>query len=179
MTLRIPGLALMALAAPLPAQAQAFQSTALIDTIVAQFTGAAIGTPGGALASVDARLKLAACPAPQLEWRTPAHDAVVVRCLAPQWRLFVPVGVVKVAKAEAAPASPAPAPAAKPEVVIRRGDAITIEAGGAGFAITREGVAMADAPAGGRLAVKIDDKKPPVQAIAIEPGRARLPGWGS
>jgi flagella basal body P-ring formation protein FlgA len=24
--------------------------------------------------------------------------------------------------------------------------------------------------------IRVDDKKPPIQAIAVEPGRARLPG---
>ena len=164
------------------APAQDFQSTEALDAIVAQFTGKPIGTEGGATAAVDKRLKLAPCAAPQLEWRTSARDAVVVRCMAPQWRIFVAVDAVPQPKA--APAAPMvaaaalrPTPAAKPEPVIRRGDAVTIEAGGAGFAITREGVAMGDAPAGGRLTVRIDDRKPPIQAIALEPGRARLPGW--
>ena len=163
------------------APAQDFQSTEALDAIVAQFTGKPIGAEGGATAAVDKRLKLAPCAAPQLEWRTSARDAVVVRCMAPQWRIFVAVDAVPQPKA--APAAPTaatalrPAPAARPEPVIRRGDAVTIEAGGAGFAITREGVAMGDAPAGGRLTVRIDDRKPPIQAIALEPGRARLPGW--
>jgi flagella basal body P-ring formation protein FlgA len=39
-------------------------------------------------------------------------------------------------------------------------------------------VAASDAVAGGRLSVKVDEKKPPIQTIAIEPGRARLPGFG-
>ena len=37
------------------------------------------------------RLKLAQCPTVSLAWRTPAQDAVVVRCSGPEWRLFVPV----------------------------------------------------------------------------------------
>lgn len=181
MTLRTLILASLALAAGSPARAQNFQSTEALDAIVAQFTGKPIGAEGGATAAVDKRLKLAACAAPQLDWRTPAHDAVVVRCMAPQWRIFVPVDALPQPKpaAAAAAAAAAPAlPAAKPQPVIRRGDAVTIEAGGEGFAITREGIAMADAPAGGRLTVRVDERKPPIQAIAIEPGRVKLPGWG-
>lgn len=164
----------LALAAP---AADAFQSTALLDSIVAQFTGKAIGEIGGARTPVDTRLKLAACAAPQLEWRSEARDAVVVRCMQPGWRIFVPVAALPQPKPVSAPSVAQPAPV-KAEPVIRRGDAVTVEIGSAGFSITREGVAASDAAAGARLAVRIDDRKPPIQAVAIEPGRARLPGWG-
>jgi flagellar basal body P-ring formation protein FlgA len=166
---------LIALALAAPASANEFQSTAMLDAVVAQFTGKAIGDLGGARAPVDNRLKLAACAAPQLEWRSEAKDAVVVRCMQPGWRIFVPVNAVPQPKPVAAAA--APVAAAKAEIVIRRGDAVTLEAGSPGFSITREGVAASDAPAGGRLTVKVDDRKPPIQAIAVAPGRARLPGW--
>lgn len=172
---------LAALILAAPAAANDFQSTATLDTIVAQFTGKRVGEQGGARAPVDNRLKLAACTAPQLEWRTDARDAVIVRCMQPGWRIFVPVNAAPQPKPAAtldAPALARPAPAAKAESVIRRGDAVTIEVNAAGFSITREGVAMGDAPAGGRLSIKIDDKKPPVQAIAIETGRARLSAAG-
>jgi flagella basal body P-ring formation protein FlgA len=36
---------------------------------------------------------------------------------------------------------------------------------------------MGDAPAGGRLLVRVDPARPPIQAVAIEGGRATLPGW--
>lgn len=175
----------IALAATTPAVAGAgqFQSTALLDTIVAQFTGRAIGEIGGARAPVDARLKLASCAAPQLEWRSPMRDAVVVRCMAPEWRIYVPVNAVPQPRAAPVVAAPAPAaerpaPPPKVEPVIRRGDPVTIEAGAAGFSITREGVAVGDAAPGARLLVKVDEKKQTIQAIAISSGRARLPGQG-
>lgn len=161
-----------------PAAAQEFQSTALLDTVVAQFTGKPIGAEGGARAPVDTRLKLAACAAPQLDWRSAAQDAVVVRCMAPNWRIFVPVNARPQPKPALQTAGVrSPAVPAKPEPVIRRGDPITVEAGSAGFSITRDGIAMADAVAGARLLVKIDEKKAPIQAVAIESGRATLPGW--
>jgi flagella basal body P-ring formation protein FlgA len=173
----------LALAAASPAAADAFQSTQMLDAIVAQFTGKQIGELGGARTPVDARLKLANCAAPQLEWRNEAKDTVVVRCMGPEWRIFVPVNAVPQPKPAAlapaaSPAAVRPAAIVKAEPVIRRGDAITIEAGSKGFSITRDGVAMNDAPAGGRLSVRIDERKTPIQAIALEPGRARLPGWG-
>lgn len=180
--MKLAPLALLAVASP--AAAQDFQSTQMVDTIVAQFTGHEIGQQGGARTPVDTRLKLAPCAAPQLSWRTDARDAVVVRCMAPEWRIFVPVVAVPQAPtplpAAAAPtvAVARPAPPVKPAPVIRRGDAVTLEAGAPGFSITREGVAMNDAAPGARVMVKVDENKAPIQAVAVEPGHARLPGSG-
>jgi len=165
----------LALAAAAPAAAQDFQSTAVLDTIVTQFTGVRIGEQGGARAPVDTRLKLQACAAPQLEWRSAAKDAVVVRCMAPAWRIFVPVNATPQPRPAPTVVSQAPAAAPRAIPVIRRGDPITVEAGSPGFSISREGVAMGDAAAGARLLVKVDDKKPPIQAVAVEAGLARLP----
>lgn len=171
-------LLLLATLLPAPALAQvAFQDTRAIDVAVVAFTGHAVGEEGGARTAVDARLKLARCPLPQLDWRSPAEDAVLVRCEAPAWRIFVPVRRAAGApRPAAAIAAPVPV-AARPEPVVRRGDPVTIEAGQPGFSITRDGVAMGDAPAGGRLLVKVDPAKPPVQAVAVEGGRVTLPGW--
>ncbi|MFD1786097.1 flagella basal body P-ring formation protein FlgA [Sphingomonas floccifaciens] len=172
-------LSLAILAAPLPAAAQAikFQDTSAIDIAVVAFTGHKVGEEGGARTPVDARLKLAACPLPQLDWRGSYQDAVVVTCDAPRWRIYVPIKLPPQAARPqvAAVTAAAVAPVAKPEPVIKRGDPITVEAGGAGFSITRDGTAMGDAPAGGRLLVKIDPAKPPIQAVALSAGRATLP----
>ncbi|WP_188053534.1 flagella basal body P-ring formation protein FlgA [Sphingosinithalassobacter sp. CS137] len=165
-----------ALIAATPAAAQDFQSTEALDTLVAQFTGKAIGEEGGARTAVDRRLRLAACAAPQLEWRTDAHDAVVVRCMAPSWRIFVPVDAAPAAQAQAAAAQGSTRPADQ-ELVIRRGDPITVEAGAQGFSITRDGIAMSDAAPGARLLVRVEEREPPIQAVAVQPGRATLPGW--
>ncbi|KQN24987.1 hypothetical protein ASE86_01555 [Sphingomonas sp. Leaf33] len=174
-----PLLTLAALTAPLPLVAQAirFQDTTAIDVAVTAFTGHAIGEEGGARTAVDARLKLAQCPLPQLDWRGTFQDAVVVTCDAPRWRIYVPIKLPpQVARPQVAAATPAAVmPVVKPEIVIKRGDPITVEAGGAGFSISREGTAMGDAPAGGRLLVKIDPAKPPIQAVALATGRATLP----
>ena len=156
----------------------AFQSTETLDQLVERFAGAPIGAEGGARAAVDKRLKLAACDTPQLSWRSAAEDAVVIRCQGPQqWRVFVAINALPKAAPTSVAAASAPV-AAKPELVIRRGDPVMLEAGAAGFSITREGLAMADAAVGGRVLVKTDDKRPPVAAIALSPGRARLPGFG-
>ncbi len=160
------------------ATAQGFQSTAQLDRAVAQFTGAAIGTEGGAQMPVDSRLRLASCAMPQFGWLSDRQDAVVIHCMAPVWKLYVPIrrAVRRAVVAAAVPAA-VPAAPAKPVPVIRRGDPIMVEAGAAGFAITREGTAMGDAPAGGRLLVRVDPAKPPIQAVAVEAGRAMLPGF--
>ena len=168
------------LLAATPAAAQAkFQDTAMLDMAVAQFTGQAIGLEGGARTAVDRRLKLAACSLPQVEWRSPAQDAVVVRCMSPVWRIYVPVmAEPKPVMQQAAAMTVAAAPV-RAEPVIKRGDPVTIAAGSSGFSITRDGIAMGDAVQGARFMVRVDPSKPPIQAVAIEPGRATLPGWAN
>lgn len=175
--LLLASLAVLAAAPPAGAQTIRFQDTTAIDIAVAAFTGQPVGAEGGARTVVDPRLKLAACPLPQLDWRGSYQDAVVVTCDTPRWRIYVPIKLApQAARPQVAAAAPVPVvPAAKPEPVIRRGDPITVEAGGLGFAISREGVAMGDAPAGGRLLVKVDPSKPPIQAVAVASGRATLP----
>ena len=166
-----------ALLAATPARAAPFQDTTALDRAVAAFTGRGIGAEGGARSIVDGRLKLAPCPTVSLAWRSEAHDAVVVTCTGPAWRLFVPVLFAPSEARRSAPQTIAPTPAVKAEPVIRRGDPVTIEAGTPGFSITRDGVAMGDAAPGGRVMVRVEGGKTPVQAVAIDAGRATLPGW--
>ncbi len=160
-----------------PAVAAGFQDTVALAGGGAYFRGVAAGHPGGGGTRVFAGLKLAQCPTVSLAWRTPAQDAVVVRCSGPEWRIFVPV----LMPAGAAPipmAGPAAAPAIAQPPIIRRNDPVTIEAGSDGFSIAREGIAMGDAAPGARFMVRVDGAKGPVQATAVAPGRATLPGWG-
>lgn len=163
----------------------AFQDTGALDRAVAAFTGHAVGEQGGARAPVDPRLRLKSCPTVALSWRTPQQDAVVVACTGPDWRLFVPVNrpaAAPTAAAAIAVATPAAAPvprAVRTEPVIRRGDPVLIEAGNAGFSITREGVAQADAAPGARVAIRVEGATVPVQAVAVASGRATLPGWSN
>lgn len=172
---RFSALALLIAASPAAAAAP-YQDTVALDRAVATFTTRAIGEDGGARSAVDARLRLAQCGTLALSWRTAQHDAVVVSCTGPEWRVFVPIQPVAGASAAVAPTRATAAPI-RPVVVIKRGDPVTIEAGANGFSITREGVALGDAPAGSRFMVKVDDSRNPVQAVALESGRATLPGW--
>ena len=171
-------IALLPLALLAGAAAQAsYQDTASLDRAVIAFTGHAVGEEGGARTAVDARLRLAQCPTVAISWRTDRHDAVVIACSGLNWRIFVPV-------TNSAPASTAPGvtravytPPVKSVPVIKRGDPVMIEAGNGGFSISREGVAAGDAAPGERLLVRVDGTRNPVQAVAIEQGRATLPGW--
>ncbi len=158
-----------------PALATGFQDTAGLDRAVAAFAGHAIGEDGGARAPVDTRLKLAQCPTVALSWRTPAHDAVVVTCSGPDWKIYVPMRAPVVSAGEQTVVT---MPLAKGPPVIKRGDPVVIEAGSEGFQISREGIAMGDAAVGARFLVKVGDTRTPVQAIALAGGRATLPGWG-
>jgi flagella basal body P-ring formation protein FlgA len=173
MTRPLSFIALMLAASP--AAAQNFQSTTLIDKAVAGFTGHAIGESGGARTAVDTRLKLATCPMVSLNWRTDSHDSVVVTCTDPQWRIFVPV-MMPARPAPAATPTAAPAIAAKAAIVIKRGDPVTVVAGDGAFSVTRDGIATTDAAAGARVLIRVQDGKPPIQAIAVEPGKATIPG---
>jgi flagellar basal body P-ring formation protein FlgA len=172
--IRLTSLFLLAVA--VPALAQSFQDTKLLDKAVAGFTGHATGEEGGARTPVDPRLKLASCPMVAMAWHTDRHDAVVVSCPAPQWRIFV--AIRQAPPPVVTPQLPAPGttPASKPVVIIKRGDPVTIVTGSDGFSVTRDGVAMGDAAAGARVAVQVEQGKPPIQAIAVEPGKVTLPG---
>ena len=142
---------------------------ALLDRAAEIFAGARMGEAGGPLAPIDRRLKLGGCgDSPEFSWRSEARDAIVIRCPDPKgWRIFVNV--------KAAPVSTVVAVKAEP--VIRRGDPVTLEATRDGFAVSADGVAMGDAAPGARFQVKMEGAKAPVQAIAVEAGKATLPGW--
>lgn len=152
------------------AAAPAATDLALLDRAAEIFAGARLGDPGGPIAPIDRRLRLAACgSSPEFTWRSDAHDAIVIRCPDPRgWRIFVSV--------KSSPAA-VQAVALKAEPVIRRGDPVTLEAGQTGFSVAADGIAMSDAAPGARLQIKMEGAKAPVQAIAVEAGRATLPGW--
>ena len=143
----------------------------LLDRAAEIFAGAHLGEPGGPIAPIDRRLRLAGCgSSPEFTWRSDAHDAIVIRCPdANGWRLFVNVKAQPIAVQSVA--------AVKAEPVIRRGDPVSIEAGQGGFSVSSDGVAMNDAAPGARVQIKVDGGKGPVQAVAVAAGRATLPGW--
>lgn len=180
-----PTILIAAIAAALPASAPAFAEgfvdLAALEARVVAFTGIGVGEAGGPAAPIDRRLRLAACATPPaLDWRAPRRDAVVVSCAAPGWRIFVPLkgqgaGATGMMSA-VAPATPVAAATPKP-LVIRRGDPVSIVAAQAGFSVSQQGVAAADAAAGSRLAVRIDGSRATVQTVAVDAGLATLPGY--
>lgn len=151
-------LALPLLCAAVPVFAQTLADPAAIDSAVTAFTGAAPGTPGGAAAPVDRRLRLIACPLPLvLDWYGARRDTVSVSCSAGAgWRLYVPLS-----GAGGGNAPPA----------IARGDAVTISASGEGFAVSQPGEAMEAGAVGAWIKVRSTAAgSQPLRARVIRPG---------
>jgi flagella basal body P-ring formation protein FlgA len=92
----------------------------------------------GGPAIVDPRLLLPACARPEMAF-APGGKSVMVRCAAPEWRVFVPVGSV-VSGVE--PPQLRGVDEALP--LIRRGDRVVVEVTGEGFTVGLEAVAEAD-----------------------------------
>ncbi|WP_137681362.1 flagella basal body P-ring formation protein FlgA [Aurantiacibacter suaedae] len=165
-------LALIAAAAPLaalaaaPAAASQFHDLAAIDGAVAQFAGAQIGQSGGAQTPVDRQMRLAECAAPlALDWYGAGETAVRVTCPG-SWRIFVPImrTAASVSAAEQAP-------------VVSRRDLLRVEAGGAGFRVSRSGEALEEGQVGEAIRVKIDDgtrQGRVVTARVVEAGLVRV-----
>jgi len=110
----------------------------------------------GSPPQLDPRLQLAACATPIVTW-TATHAAVVAECREPTWRIFVPLRVPSAA------------------ALIRRGDAVTVGAGGAGFRVAVEGIADNDAGIGMRLQVKTASGARLTGIVAAD-GSVALPG---
>ena len=124
-------IALAALLAASPAQAQNYLDLTEVDRAVVLFTGSPQGTTGGAAQPADRRLRLMPCPADlALSWYGARRDAVEVRCpVAGGWKLYVPI-----VGGGAGPTAAAP--------VILRGDAVTISVRSDGFAVSQPGEAL-------------------------------------
>ena len=134
----------------------------------------------GQVALVDLRLLLPACARPDFAW-APGGSSVMVRCAAPEWRVFVPVGERGAVAASVPPAMPMPAFTPRPETatpLVRRGDRVTVEVGGEGFVIGMEAIADADAR-DGRVALRPTSGGRRVMALVDADGRVRLRGASS
>lgn len=149
------------------AEARGFTDPAMIDSAVAQFTGAAIGAPGGARIAADRRLQLAACAGTlAVSWHTAARTAVQVECPGPTaWRIFVAISPA--AGTAAAPASAVPA--------VKRGDAITVMVRGRGFSVQQLGEAMQAGAVGDWIEVRTARKGEALRARIERPGLAVIP----
>lgn len=150
-----------------------FADLDLLDARVARFTGAATGTPGGAVQPLDRRLRLKPCAAdPLLGWLGQRRETVVVQCPDPGgWRLFVPVGGAALAAMPGLVQPPA----------IGRGDAVTIAVAGAGFSVSQPGEAMEAGAIGAWIRVRPlrqgqgSASAEPMRAQVERPGLVRVP----
>ncbi|MCB2065034.1 MAG: flagella basal body P-ring formation protein FlgA [Erythrobacter sp.] len=160
---------LAASAAPALAQQAGFADPGAIDAEVAAFTGAAIGSPGGARQPVDRRLRLAQCPAAlQLAWQGRAQEMVRVECTAgTPWRIFVPV--IAVQGASAGPQ------AASAQVVVERGQVLNIVVAGRGFSVSQQGEALEEGAIGAWIRVRPEGGRDTVRARIETPQRVVIP----
>ena len=147
-----------------PAYATELHDLAAIDREVAAFAGSPIGGAGGAQAQLDRQMRLARCGQPLALDFYGARSSVRVVCPDPgSWRVFVPLMQARAEQAAAA---------------ISRRDLVRVEAGGAGFRISRSGEALEDGRVGAMVRVRIDDGSRQGRVIAaevIEAGRVRVP----
>lgn len=159
------------------AQPAQFENLDRIDGLVATTVGANIGEPGGAIAPVDRRLRLAPCPGlPDVTG--PAFGAAIVSCAKIGWRIRVPLSIApEAAKPAQTARAAAPVASAPRHVVVRRGDPVQMVAGGASFSVTRTMIADEDGAPGQMIRVRDDRKSDPVIAQVMENGIVRAPGF--
>lgn len=148
--------ALLLSASPTSANAQAVEDLDRLDVRIEALTGAAPGQPGGAIAPVDRRLKLAACPQPaSIEWA--GSDALAVRCAAIGWRLRVGVAAAGGRQAKA-------------ELSVHRGDTVEVSVAGDAFDVTTTALALDDGAVGASVRLKMGATGTQSSAIVTGPG---------
>nr|WP_243855635.1 flagella basal body P-ring formation protein FlgA [Sphingobium vermicomposti] len=174
----MPLIAIFALSAACaqPALAQQkFENLDRLDGLVAMTVGAGIGEPGGPMAPVDRRLRLAACPSlPSVEG--PVFGAAIVKCDTLGWRVRVPLGGGAAAATPAARYGATARPVQR-EMVVKRGDPVQLIAGNSSFSVSRVMVADEDGAVGDTIRVREDRKSAPVLAQVVEMGTVRIPGF--
>jgi len=154
------------LCAAVPANATTPMDPALIDRAVMEFTGAAIGQPGGARLPVDRRMRLNACGMPlQIDWYGKNRDSVQVHCPDAGWRIYVAIAQV--------PQADEPGTG---EIVVSRGETVAIVVEGGGFSLSRQAVALEEGAIGSWIKVQPaqDKKAEPVRAQVVRPGQVAV-----
>jgi flagella basal body P-ring formation protein FlgA len=155
---------------------------AAIDAAVETFTGAMAGSPGGALARADPRLRLAPCTAPlAAAWHGTARSMVRVECPDPGgWRVFVALR----SGPPTAARHPVARPAAPAAPLIERGDPVTVMIRGRGFTVQQAGEAMEAGALGEWIGIRLPSaarpgapggRTEPVRARVVRPGLAVIP----
>lgn len=158
------------LATPAMAQESRYADPAHIDAEIAAFTGATIGAPGGARHPVDRRLRLAQCTQPlALAWHGRGADMVRVEChVGAGWRVFVPVNRGSTTASGANVAS-------QPQIVVERGQVMTIVVEGRGFAVSQQGEALEDGAIGSWIRIRPEGNREVIRAQIRTPQRAVIP----
>ncbi|MEJ7933317.1 flagella basal body P-ring formation protein FlgA [Sphingobium sp. AN558] len=168
---------LAAIAAQPAVAQQKFENLDRLDGLVAMTVGANMGEPGGPIAPVDRRLRLAACPT------TPAVDgpvfgAAIVKCDALGWRIRVPLAAGGAAGVTGPVGRYASAARALPkQAVVRRGDPVQLTAGNSSFSVSRVMLADEDGAIGETIRVREDKKSAPISAQVVDAGIVRIPGF--
>lgn len=166
-------LALMA-ATPLSAQAlPPAQNLDQLEQMVVASLQAGVGQPGGPMAPIDRRMRLAACPN-GIQIDAPSAGAVTVRCTtAAAWRLRVPLmrGGAAVANGGNGQAG------SLGNAVIRKGDPVQLIAQGPAYSISVDATAMEDGNIGNRIRVTSASKGSTLFAEVVDVGRVRLLGF--
>lgn len=174
---------LAALTLSRPALAQqtgSFENLDRLDSLVAMTVGAQLGEPGGPIAPIDRRLRLAPCPQiPKVEG--PVFSAAIVSCPTTGWRIRVPLAAggnnVSAAPAVAGGSAIRAFSAVAPAIpVIKKGDPVQLVAGDATFAVSRLMVAEENGAVGALIRVREDARSTPVSARVEGPGIVRIPG---
>lgn len=174
--MRIAFVALTFAATPLLAQTALppAQDLDQLEQIVVTTLGADVGQPGGPMAPIDRRMRLAACPI-GIQVDPPTLGAVTIRCTTAGWRLRVPL-----MRAEMVGAGGVNQYGGRPAPVkadIRKGDPVQLVAQGQSYSISVDAMAMEDANIGSRIRVSAASRPGTLFAEVIDVGRVRLIGF--
>ena len=140
-----------------PALAQSVEDLDQLDLRVERLTGAAPGQPGGAIAPIDRRLHLVACPqTASIEWS--GSDSLAIRCPAIGWRLRVGI------------ASSSYGPQPRTELWVHRGDTVEISVEGEDFDVTTTAISLDDGARGQSVRLKLGASGTQSSATVTGPG---------
>lgn len=155
-----------------PAKAQSFENLDRLDSLVAASVGANLGQPGGPVAPIDRRLRLAPCPqTPTVD--APQMNAATVSCPIVGWRIRVPLLANGQAQNSAQSGRYSEARSAP---VVKKGDPVQLVAGNESFTISRIMIADEDGAVGALIRVREEPRATPVMARVERMGVVRIPG---
>lgn len=169
-----------ALIAPTPLAAQnalpPAQDLGQLERMVVASVGAEVGMPGGPMAPIDRRMRLAACPG-AIQIDPPSASSVTIRCTTSGWRLRVPLMREAIAMNPGTAATGGGYANASASAAVRKGDPVQLVAQGSAFSISVDATAMEDADIGRRVRVATNSKGSTLFAEVIDVGRVRLIGF--